>query len=242
MSLAWHLNSSKTLVFVPRWHWACYLPRGMGTVHRSLLQDLQGDQRMGRSFDLLSEGRESPGQHPKPWGAQLSGVSAWVQWVFRGGGGLLPLSACEKHQPVLVNYNWGVVIVLTWNTAAKDVQRARGPVALGGCSALPPASKQRPPSVLQLADLINSLDLCFALLRVEGHQSSQWEAFLVKGLWNITSTLQECFLWKTNVFVLLSMHLGNLQCGSKPSSTSCGQPAPRSASSQVSAEVMEGTY
>lgn len=87
MSLAWHLNSSKTLVFVPRWHWACYLPRWMGTVHRSLLQDLQGDQRMGRSFDLLSEGRESPGQHPKPWGAQLSGVSAWVQWVFRGGGG-----------------------------------------------------------------------------------------------------------------------------------------------------------
>lgn len=86
------------------------------------------------------------------------------------------------------------------------------------------------------------LVLCFALLRVEGHQSSQWEAFLVKGLWNITSTLQECFLWKTNVFVLLSMHLGNLQCGSKPSSTSCGQPAPRSASSQVSAEVMEGTY
>lgn len=96
MSLARQLNSSKALVHVPRWPWACHLPRWMGALRRSLLQDLQGQQRMGRSFHLLSEGRESLGQHPKPWGAQLYDVSAWVQWVFPGG--LLPLPVQKTRQ------------------------------------------------------------------------------------------------------------------------------------------------
>ena len=50
------------------------------------------------------------------------------------------------------------------------------------------------------------------------------------------------FLWKNNIFVPLSVHLGNLRRGSTSLSASCGQPASRSASSQVSAEVMEETY
>lgn len=66
-------------------------------------------------------------------------------------------------------------------------------------------------------------------MRAGGHQSSQSEALLVKALRNITSTLKECFLWKNNTFVLLSVHLGNLQHGSKSFSATCW-----SASTQIS--------
>jgi len=50
------------------------------------------------------------------------------------------------------------------------MQGAGGPVASGWCSAFFSSSKQMTPSVLQFTDLLNCLDLCFAMH--EGRRTS----------------------------------------------------------------------
>lgn len=112
---------------------------------------------MGRSFGLLSEGRESPGQHPKPQEHSLM--------VSRLG-----YSECFHGRAFAFAYKKDQLAELRCSNCTNMKCMHEAEVQWCQAGATLSDLKQMLPSVLQFADLLNCLDLCFALH--EGRRTS----------------------------------------------------------------------